>query len=46
MVLIFFVYGADGYYMTKINTPISSSKVEIINSSVTNKSQDKSMYIS
>lgn len=34
--------GADGYYMTKINTPISSSKVEIINSSVTDKSQDKS----
>jgi len=29
--------GADGY-MTKINTPISSSKAEIINSSVTDKS--------
>ena len=39
------VDGADGY-MAKINTPISSSKAEIINSSVTHMSQDKSMYIS
>uniref|UniRef100_A0A2S2R0T2 DUF4806 domain-containing protein n=1 Tax=Sipha flava TaxID=143950 RepID=A0A2S2R0T2_9HEMI len=35
------VDGADGY-MAKINTPISSSKAEIINSSVTHMSQDKS----